>query len=156
MRTTGKKGPGQYDPYMSALETYRAGGTPWREVVDQKAPRMVIRSNMNVIDHSYGLVDICRISEDADGGYEQGLGWDHWFTVESVIGGSIRAFYNGRVFWNDLDGLHVYRFKAEHATTGTFDYGQPRSARISMPWWGIRSWFRRLLTSPIRQTGLSS
>jgi hypothetical protein len=120
------KWPGQYDPFMSALETYRAGGTPWREVIDQKAPRMVVRSNMNVVDHSYGLVDICRISEDADGGYEQGQGWDHWFTSESVVGAAIRAFYNGRVFWNDLDGLHVYRFKAEHGTTGTFNYGQAK------------------------------
>ena len=42
------KWPGQYDPFMSALETYRAAGTPWREVIDQKAPRRVIRSNMNV------------------------------------------------------------------------------------------------------------
>ena len=81
------KWPGQYDPFMSALETYHAGGAPWRDVIDQKAPRMVVRSNMNVVDHSYGLVDICRISEDADGGYEQGLGWDHWFTIESVVGG---------------------------------------------------------------------
>ena len=51
---------------MSALETYHAGGMPWREAIDQKAPRMVIRSNMQPIDHSYGIVDICRISEDAD------------------------------------------------------------------------------------------
>ena len=52
------KWPGQYDPFMSALETYRAAGTPWREVIDQKAPRRVIRSNMNVVDHTYGIVDI--------------------------------------------------------------------------------------------------
>ena len=69
------KWPGQYDPYMSALETYRAAGTPWREVIDQKAPRRVIRSNMNVVDHSYGIVDICRVSDDADHGYEEGDGW---------------------------------------------------------------------------------
>jgi beta-galactosidase GanA len=31
---------------------------------------MVIRSNMQPVDHSYGIVDICRISEDADHGYE--------------------------------------------------------------------------------------
>ena len=60
------KWPGQYDPFMSALETYRAAGMPWREAIDQKAPRMVIRSNMQPVDHSYGIVDICRISEDAD------------------------------------------------------------------------------------------
>ena len=64
--------PGQFDPFMSALETYRAAGLPWREAIDQKAPRMVIRSNMQPVDHSYGIVDICRVSEDADHGYENG------------------------------------------------------------------------------------
>ena len=78
------KWPGQYDPYMSALETYRAAGTPWREVIDQKAPRRVIRSNMNVVDHTYGIVDICRVSNDADHGYEEGDGWRLWLT-ESLL-----------------------------------------------------------------------
>jgi hypothetical protein len=117
------KWPGQFDPYMSALETYHAGGLPWREVIDQKAPRMVVRSNMNVIDHSYGIVDICRTSEDADHGYEtqdsafapagitaqtefQGLFY------ESVMGTTNRFFYNGRVFWNDGDGFHIYKYAA--------------------------------------------
>jgi len=62
------KWPGQFDPFMTAMETYRAGGMPWREAIDKNAPRKVVRSNMNVIDHSYGIVDICRTSEDADGG----------------------------------------------------------------------------------------
>ena len=119
------KWPGQYDPYMSALETYRAAGTPWREVIDQKAPRMVIRSNMNVVDHSYGLVDICRVSDDADDGYEEGDGWHYWFT-ESLLGWSIRSFYNGRVFWNDGDGFHVYKSQPIDESAGRFNYGQAK------------------------------
>jgi len=111
------KWPGQYDPYMSALETYRAGGAPWREAVDQKAPRMVIRSNMQPVDHSYGIVDICRVSEDADHGYETGdstlsqTEFTGLFT-ETVLGSANRFFYNGRVFWNDGDGFHIYRYNA--------------------------------------------
>ncbi len=123
------KWPGQYNPYMSSLETYRAGGTPWRDVIDQKAPRMVVRSNMNAVDHSYGLVDICRISEDADQGYEEGesslVGKE--FTglfTESVIGSAIRFFYNGRVFWNDGDGFHIYKYKAPDGLL--FNYGQAK------------------------------
>jgi hypothetical protein len=111
------KWPGQFDPYMSALETYRAAGTPWREAIDQKAPRMVIRSNMQPVDHSYGIVDICRISEDADHGYETGdstlaqTEFTGLFT-ETVLGSANRFFYNGRVFWNDGDGFHIYKYNA--------------------------------------------
>ena len=117
------KWPGQYDPYMSALETYRAGGVPWREVVDQKVPRMVIRSNMNVVDHSYGIVDINRTSEDADGGYELGEGYKHLLT-ESLLGTAIRFFYSGRVFWNDGDGFHIYKFNPNLGSNGKFSYGE--------------------------------
>jgi hypothetical protein len=117
------KWPGQFDPYMTALETYRAGGMPWREAIDKNAPRKVIRSNMNVIDHSYGIVDICRTSEDADGGYEMGEGWKHLLT-ESLQGTAIRFFYSGRVFWNDPDGLHIYKFGTSFGSSGRFNYGQ--------------------------------
>jgi hypothetical protein len=117
------KWPGQYDPYMSALETYRAGGFPWREAVDQKAPRKVIRSNMNVVDHSYGIVDINRASEDADGGYELGVGYKHLLT-ESLLGTAIRFFYSGRVFWNDGDGFHIYKFNPNLGSNGRFNYGE--------------------------------
>ena len=109
--------PGQHDPFMSPLETYRVAGLPWRETIDQMAPRMVIRSNMQPVDHSYGIVDICRISEDADQGYEDpgssllGKEFTGLFT-ETVLGSANRFFYNGRVFWNDADGFHIYRFKA--------------------------------------------
>ena len=117
------KWPGQFDPYMSALETYHAGGLPWREAIDQKAPRMVIRSNMQPVDHSYGIVDLCRISEDADHGYETGDSTlaqtddteQTKFTgllTEAVMGGANRFFYNGRVFWNDCDGFHIYKYNA--------------------------------------------
>ena len=109
------KWPGQFDPFMSALETYRAAGMPWREAIDQKAPRMVIRSNMQPVDHSYGIVDICRISEDADQGYEDpgsSLAGKEFtgLLTESVLGSANRFFYNGRVFWNDGDGFHIFKF----------------------------------------------
>ena len=119
------KWPGQYDPYMSALETYRAAGTPWREVIDQKAPRRVIRSNMNVVDHTYGIVDIDRVSNDADHGYEEGDGWRLWLT-ESLLGSSIRFFYNGRVFWNDGDGFHVFKSQPIDESAGRFNYAQAK------------------------------
>lgn len=121
------KWPGQFDPGMSALETYRAGGIPWREAADQIAPRRVIRSNMQPVDHSYGIVDICRISEDADQGYEEpcsslaGKEFTGLFT-ETVLGGANRFFYNGRVFWNDCDGFHIYKYNAPDGQL--FNYGQ--------------------------------
>ena len=119
------KWPGQFDPFMSALETYRAAGTPWREVIDQKAPRRVIRSNMNVVDHTYGIVDIDRVSNDADHGYEEGDGWRLWLT-ESLLGSSIRFFYNGRVFWNDGDGFHVYKSQPIDESAGRFNSAQAK------------------------------
>ena len=111
------KWPGQFDPFMSALETYRAGGLPWREAIDQKAPRSVVRSNMQPVDHSYGIVDICRVSEDADHGYETGVStlMQTEFTglfTETVLGSANRFFYNGRVFWNDGDGFHIYKYNS--------------------------------------------
>jgi hypothetical protein len=121
------KWPGQFDPFMSPLETYRASGLPWREAIDQKAPRMVIRSNMQPIDHSYGIVDICRISEDADQGYEDpgsslaGREFTGLLT-ESVLGSANRFFYNGRVFWNDCDGFHIFKYAAPNKQD--FNYGQ--------------------------------
>ena len=111
------KWPGQFDPYMSPMETYHAAGMPWREVIDQKAPRMVIRSNMQPVDHSYGIVDICRISEDADQGYEDpgsSLAGKEFtgLLTETVLGSANRFFYNGRVFWNDGDGFHIFKYNA--------------------------------------------
>jgi len=111
------KWPGQYDPFMSPLETYHAAGAVWHEAIDQKAPRMVIRSNMQPVDYSYGIVDICRVSEDADHGYEMGPStlaqteFTGLFT-ETVLGSANRFFYNGRVFWNDGDGFHIYKYNA--------------------------------------------
>jgi hypothetical protein len=127
------KWPGQHDPYMSALETYHAGGLPWREVIDQKAPRRVVRSNMQPVDHSYGIVDICRISEDADHGYETGVSpltqteFTGLFT-ESVLGSANRAFYNGRVFWNDGDGFHNYKFASTDGQI--YNYGQAKVTAV--------------------------
>ena len=86
---------------------------------------MVIRSNMNVVDHSYGIVDINRTSEDADGGYELGVGYKHLLT-ESLLGTAIRFFYSGRVFWNDGDGFHIYKFNPSFGSNGRFNYGQAK------------------------------
>jgi hypothetical protein len=119
------KWPGQFDPYMTAMETYHAAGMPWREAIDKNAPRKVIRSNMNVVDHSYGIVDICRTSEDADGGYEMGDGWKHLLT-ESLLGTASRFFYSGRVFWLDPDGMHIYKFQSSYGSAGKFNYGQAK------------------------------
>jgi hypothetical protein len=123
------KWPGQFNPYMSSMETYHAGGMPWREAIDQKAPRKLVRSNMQPVDHSYGIVDICRISEDADHGYENTLSpmTQTEFTgqlIESILGSANRFFYNGRVFWNDCDGFHIYKYNA--ADGQKFDYGQAK------------------------------
>ena len=124
------KWPGQFNPYMSAMETYRAGGIPWREAIDEKAPRRVVRSNMQPVDHSYGIVDICRISEDADHGYETAVvspltqtEFTGLFT-ETVLGSANRFFYNGRVFWNDGDGFHIYKYKAPDGQK--FNYQQAK------------------------------
>jgi hypothetical protein len=125
------KWPGQFDPFISALEAYRLGGAPWREAMDSLVPRMVIRSNMAPVDHFYGLVDIIRASEDADQGYEdkESAMSESVFSGlfgETVFGSAIRFFYNGRVFWNDGDGFHIYKFKAPHGKVGTYDYGQAK------------------------------
>ena len=117
------KWPGQYDPYMSALETYHAGGVPWREVIDQKAPRMVIRSNMNRWITPMGWWTSAGFPRMPTAATRRATATTFWFT-ESVLGGAIRFFYNGRVFWNDCDGIHVYRFNADHGTNGRFNYGQ--------------------------------
>ena len=72
---------------------------------------------MQPVDHSYGIVDICRVSEDADHGYETGdstlvqTEFTGLFT-ETVLGSTNRFFYNGRVFWNDGDGFHIYKYNA--------------------------------------------
>ena len=125
------KWPGQFDPFISALEAYRLGGAPWREAMDKFSPRTVIRSNMAPVDHFYGLVDILRVSEDADQGYEdkESALSETVFTGlfgETVMGSAIRFFYNGRVFWNDGDGFHIYKFKAPHGKVGSYDYGQAK------------------------------
>jgi hypothetical protein len=78
---------------------------------------------MNVVDHSYGIVDICRTSEDADGGYELGASYKHLLT-ESLYGSAIRFFYSGRVFWNDGDGFHIYKFNPSWGSDGRFNYGE--------------------------------
>lgn len=123
------KWPGQYDGFMSALETYRAGCMPWRQAIDEKAPRRVVRSNMEPVDHSYGTVDICRISEDADRGYETAVPVlaqtkSSCLFTEAVLGAANRFFYSGRVFWNDCDGLHVFKYAEPDGKD--FTYGEAK------------------------------
>jgi len=90
---------------------------------------MVIRSNMQPVDHSYGIVDICRISEDADQGYEDpgsslaGREFTGLLT-ESVLGSANRFFYNGRVFWNDADGFHIFKYNAPDKQNFNYNQGK--------------------------------
>jgi hypothetical protein len=80
---------------------------------------------MQPVDYSYGIVDICRISEDADHGYEAGdstlaqTEFTGLFT-EAVLGAANRFFYNGRVFWNDCDGFHVFKYDAPDGQNFTY------------------------------------
>ena len=109
------KWPGQHDPFMSQAETWRAGAMPWREI-HEVCPRVRNRACMQKVDFSYGFVDIARTSDDAD----QSFGA---FLARAAIGTAMRFFYNGRVYWNDCDNFHVYRYK-----NGEFSYGQGKVA----------------------------
>jgi hypothetical protein len=109
----------QYDQTMSAPETWHAGAAPWRDFVDQFSPRSRNRSCMTKLDLSYDYVDIARTSEDADWAYAPPDQKFCTFTRESVVGSAMRFFYNGRVYWNDADGFHVYRYE-----NGEFSYGE--------------------------------
>jgi hypothetical protein len=44
--------------------------------------------------------------------------------TESVLGSANRAFYNGRVFWNDGDGFHIYKFNAPDGQL--YNYGEAK------------------------------
>jgi len=122
------KWPGQFDPSMSAAETWRAGAAPWREI-HKVAPRLRNLSYMSKVDFSYGFVDIARISDDADYSFPA-------FLTSACIGTAMRFFYNGRVYWNNADNFHVYRYK-----NGEFGYNQGKvsanfhaiAANTSMP-----------------------
>ena len=113
---------------MSPLETYHAAGMPWREIIDQKAP-----ADGDSLQHAANrsfLRDrrhLPRSSEDADQGYENpgsslaGKEFSGLLT-ETVLGSANRFFYNGRVFWNDGDGFHIYKYAAPDKQD--FTYGQ--------------------------------
>lgn len=66
---------------------------------------------MTRVDFNYGLIDICRTSQDADGNYVPGsyVG-PRAFLGESAPGTTMRFFYNSRVFWNDCDNIHIYKY----------------------------------------------
>jgi len=110
---------GQDNRFMSGVETWRAGASPWRDYVDQFCPRLRNRACMSKVDFNYGFVDLQRVSEDSDGMYvpdayaggpdARGLS-NRAFLGECAIGNAMRFFYNTRVFWNDGDNLHVYRY----------------------------------------------
>ena len=44
--------------------------------------------------------------------------------TESVLGSANRFFYNGRVFWNDGDGFHIYKYNASDGKDFTAQEGQ--------------------------------
>ena len=100
------KWPNQHDPYMSALETWHTGASPWRDAVDSVAPRLRNRACISRPDFNYGYADLQRISRDADCGYVGG----GTFLGDAVPSAATRFFYNTRVFWNDGDGFHIYRY----------------------------------------------
>jgi hypothetical protein len=112
--------PGQYDPFMSALETWHAGSAPYRELPAEKiAPRMRSKSCMTRYDFNYGSMQLCRVDEDADGwpsgdaygdNVQLNKNGSRAFLSECVPGATSRFYYNTRVFWNDPDGHHVYSF----------------------------------------------
>jgi hypothetical protein len=52
-----------------------------------------------------------------------GEGYKHLLT-ESLYGSAIRFFYSGRVFWNDGDGFHIYKFNPSWGASGSFSYGE--------------------------------
>ncbi len=114
------KWPGQHDPSLSAVETWHAAAAPWRDFVDTKSPRTRSLSCMTKLDFNYGYIDRARIAEDDDGmavpdAYAGGpdiRGFGHrGFLGETVPGAAMRFFYNGRVFWNDGNHSHVYKYE---------------------------------------------
>ncbi len=110
-----RKWPKQQDPFLSAAETWRLGAEPWRDAIDDVSPGSRNRSCMTRVDFNYGLIDICRTSQDADGNYVPGSYFGpRAFLGESAPGTTMRFFYNSRVFWNDCDNIHVYKYDRGH------------------------------------------
>jgi len=106
-----RKWPKQQDPFLSAAETWRLGAEPWRDAIDTVSPGSRNRSCMPRVDFNYGLIDICRTSQDADGNYVPGSYFGpRAFLGESAPGTTMRFFYNSRVFWNDCDNIHIYKY----------------------------------------------
>lgn len=77
---------------------------------------VLLREALNPTVLSY-LRFPCRTLEDAYQGYEDpgsslaGKEFTGLFT-ETVLGSANRFFCNGRVFWNDADGFHIYKYNA--------------------------------------------
>jgi len=106
-----RKWPKQQDKFLSAAETWRLGAEPWRDAIDTMSRGSRNRSCMARVDFSYGLIDIARTSQDADGNYVPGsYSGPRAFLGESAPGTTMRFFYNTRVFWNDCDNIHVYKY----------------------------------------------
>ena len=106
-----RKWPKQKDQFLSAAETWRLAAAPWRDAVDNLSPGSRNRSCMTRVDFNYGLIDIARTSQDADGNYVPGsYSGPRAFLGESAPGTTMRFFYNSRVFWNDCDNIHLYKY----------------------------------------------
>ncbi len=96
---------GQYDPFMTSAETYRADMGLWREAGNAHPEPVYCLMWMNVVGINYDMLDVIHIGHDSDQGYGgEGLTFTHGLTRQ--ISG--RYFLNGRVWWNSPDSYHVY------------------------------------------------
>lgn len=104
--------PGQYDPFCTSAETYRAAVRPWREL-SKRRPGTYGLAFMNIPGINYDLMDIVRMGADSDHGYRDAVSLTGQPTNCSFVDGIIRQisgrfFYNGNVWWNNPDAFHVY------------------------------------------------
>ena len=100
-----RKLPGQYDPFMTSAETYRAAMGIWRDMARNHPPGSYGFIYMNVVGFNYDICDILRAGQDSDQGY-YGSGCTFVDGLVRQISG--RYFYNGKVWWNNPDSFHVY------------------------------------------------
>jgi len=100
-----RKLPGQYDPFMTSAETYRAAMGIWRELARNHPAGSYAQIYMNVVGFNYDICDILRAGQDSDQAY---YGRGCTFTEGLVRQISGRYFYNGKVWWNNPDSFHVY------------------------------------------------
>ena len=97
--------PGQHDPFMTSVETFRAAMRPWRQLQRKHTGGCYARVCMNSIGFSYDVWDILRIGGDSDQAYH---GRGCTFVNALIRQASGRFFYSGKVWWNNPDSFHVY------------------------------------------------